>query len=413
LEDSPLGFFACRTLERIAAAGSEAALTCLRQAATDPAVPSAIRIEAGEAYARIRGLVPKPESAKRPRSSAKQREPITTPTAPFVVSGQESAVAYLAGCIAARGAYVSSDAARRMAGVIVQHGRRIHSGMAVRMLQDQAGLDMCPEHARAMLSMVSGSDGDLIQPWVESGYGYFAFSVQTQVHVSSVEAENEFRGITDGLAGISDELRLVPGNPLVVRGRLTDALARRLALILGNVAEQCATNDLRADQVPDPLAFMSGIADVAGNCRFANRFIDGRVRVRIDILNTRNSWRFPVELCHVLQHRLRIPVQSVTWGHPNLGRGLREHQMNVFAGDFQAVGFRVPHKQQELIKYRDSVSADEGCPGLRRRVAKPRSSEEQSLELPDSLRGHHFDAYWEICRAMSCRDAERNGVAVK
>lgn len=55
--------------------------------------------------------------------------------------------------------------------------------------------------------------------------------------------------------------------------------------------------------------YLRGFADVAGNVRPANRYVDGKNRVRLDILNYPTNWRLPVQLCHLLQERLEVPVQ--------------------------------------------------------------------------------------------------------
>ncbi|MCS7208638.1 MAG: hypothetical protein NZ874_03620 [Fimbriimonadales bacterium] len=91
--------------------------------------------------------------------------------------------------------------------------------------------------------------------------------------------------------------------------------------------------------------FLRGFADVAGNVRLSNRYVDGRNRVRLDILNYIGNWQLPVELCRLLQERLDVPVQLITWGHPNLGRDFREHQLNVFVVPFTKIGFSFRHKQ--------------------------------------------------------------------
>ncbi len=157
------------------------------------------------------------------------------------------------------------------------------------------------------------------------------------------------------------------------------------------------TTDIRME-------FIRGYADVAGNIRRANRYIDGRNRVRLDVLN--DNWQLPVQLCRLLQIHLNIPVQNITWGHPNLGRDLREHQINIFVSQFERVGFSFEHKQQvlnHLIEQEADNNADyKPCPGRRRlRRKKPIDPDENSERLPEPVRTH-FDAYWQICKAMGC-----------
>jgi hypothetical protein len=155
--------------------------------------------------------------------------------------------------------------------------------------------------------------------------------------------------------------------------------------------------------------FVKGFADVAGNVRKANRYVDGRNRVRLDVLNYKDNWELPVQICQLLQDYLQVPVRLITWGHPNLGRDFREHQINIFVVPFLKIGFSFRHKQQVLeeLAHLDEQKFSEFrysfCPGERDiRRTKPPDSREEDERLPASLRGRHFDAYWQICRALGC-----------
>lgn len=155
--------------------------------------------------------------------------------------------------------------------------------------------------------------------------------------------------------------------------------------------------------------FVRGYADVAGNIRPANRDQAGRHRVRLDILNYPTNWETPMRLCLLLQDQLGISVPLITWGHPNLGRQWREHQLNVYSEDFLGVGFYFDYKQAALKELADLNLSRfphrvKGCPGARRRgIRKAPDPDEQNAErLPPELLGKHFDAYWQICRALGC-----------
>jgi len=154
--------------------------------------------------------------------------------------------------------------------------------------------------------------------------------------------------------------------------------------------------------------FMRGFADVAGNIRRSNRYIQGRHRVFLDVLFP--NWRLPVELCFLLQNKLDVPVHSILWSHPNLrgGKALpREHQIRIYASDFLKIGFYIDFKQKllELLVAEDEtygrVSPTSKCKGLKRYRRKPRVSEEKNEILPKVVRTH-FDAFWEICAIMGC-----------
>ncbi len=166
--------------------------------------------------------------------------------------------------------------------------------------------------------------------------------------------------------------------------------------------------------------FVRGFADVAGNIRRANRYVDGRHRVRLDVLNSPHNWAVPVQLCCLLQQHLEVPVQLITWGHPNLGRAFREHQINIFAEPFLRIGFSFRHKQKilEELAERDRRQYPNAsyrpCPAIRRiRRHKPSDPAENDADHLDSrLVGKHFDAYFQICRTLGCQqlreDAEES-----
>lgn len=156
--------------------------------------------------------------------------------------------------------------------------------------------------------------------------------------------------------------------------------------------------------------FVRGYADVAGNIRHANRYVDGRNRVRLDVPNYPSNWDLPVQLCTLLQDHLDVPVQLITWGHPDLRRDFREHQLNMFAEPFLKIGFSLEHKQQILQEYATWDAEHFGAiechhfPGMRRlREKKPVHPEENNQNRLDSrLVGQHYDQYWQICKALGC-----------
>ena len=155
--------------------------------------------------------------------------------------------------------------------------------------------------------------------------------------------------------------------------------------------------------------YIKGFADVAGNIRHANRYVNGAHRVRLDILNYQTNWEMPVQLCTVLEEHLAVPVQLITWGHPNMGRDFREHQLNIFAVPFGEIGFSLPHKQtilEEFIEHDQEhyPTLDYSpCVGRKKlRTKKPRDQRESDDRLDDRLKGKHFNAYWQICKKLGC-----------
>ena len=141
--------------------------------------------------------------------------------------------------------------------------------------------------------------------------------------------------------------------------------------------------------------YLKGFADVAGNIRRANRYVDGSDRVRLDVLNYQTNWEMPVLLCTSLEEHLNIPVQLITWGHPNMGRNFREHQINIFAVPFGEIGFSFPHKQallQEFIAHNKEhypKKVYNPCLGKRKlgkRKRKPKDKRENDDKLDPQLK---------------------------
>jgi hypothetical protein len=165
--------------------------------------------------------------------------------------------------------------------------------------------------------------------------------------------------------------------------------------------------------------FIRGFADVAGSARKANVNISGKHRVYLDVLNSPSNWKLPVQLCHLLQDYLAVPVDVIQWGHPNTrdpslreykaGRKdawAREHQLKVFADDFEKIGFYMSHKQtvlEELAAYnRKKFRKAKFCSPPKRKRSKVRHPAENSEKLPQELKGKHYNSYWEICADLGC-----------
>jgi len=166
--------------------------------------------------------------------------------------------------------------------------------------------------------------------------------------------------------------------------------------------------------------FIRGIADVTAYARIGNVYIDGRHRIYFEIHNA--NWKMPVQLCTLLQSEpLKIPVQTIDWGHPNIRNGsaeeynagrkiawAREHQLKVFAEYFEPIGFRIDHKNQilkEMAEFNKS-NYPNAKPGLctppkhiRPKVSHP---QESSDRLPTELKDKHFDSYWQVCKELGC-----------
>ena len=167
------------------------------------------------------------------------------------------------------------------------------------------------------------------------------------------------------------------------------------------------------------LEYVRGFSDASAtptNSDYAQFGGDSPKFHRIVLQVNHKNWRLPVQVCRLLQVRLAIPVQHILWGHPNLrdpqGKGkqwAKEHRMRIYAEDFTPVGFHFPFKQkilEEMAKINElhGGSPSRPCNPLARHTIrkKRRHKDEKSKELPEVLRGKHFNAYFQICQAMGC-----------
>lgn len=241
-----------------------------------------------------------------------------------------------------------------------------------------------------------------------------AFDQSTEIRLGLLEISNRLRHLleTDIDLPSSDESE---DHLLVISFRRRNMIWRNLRALLGDavhfgnfqVPQSIMSPSTPTEYVRE---FLRGFADVAGNVRPANRYVDGRNRVRLDVLNYPTNWHLPIQLCHLLQVRLEVPVQLISWGHPNMRRDFREHQVNVFAIPFLKIGFTFRHKQKVLeeLAHSDLQRFPKAtylpCPGERKsKSVKPADPRENDTErLPAELVGKHFDAYWQICRTLGC-----------
>ena len=171
--------------------------------------------------------------------------------------------------------------------------------------------------------------------------------------------------------------------------------------------------------VPEPIfetneankkEFLRGLCDVIAYVRQSNADQAGKHRVYIEISN--RNWYLPTQLCQILQS-LNVPVQYIGYGHPNIRGGngtswAKEHQIKIYADDFQRIGFYISHKNEaleELASYNaQHFNGDHLlCDGtITRLKTKESHTCETHEKLPPEINGQHFDSYKQICRCLGC-----------
>ncbi len=170
--------------------------------------------------------------------------------------------------------------------------------------------------------------------------------------------------------------------------------------------------------------FIKGFADVTGYIRRSNYFFDKAAhRVYFEIPH---NWELVVDFCNMLKS-VDIPVQNIDWAHPNMRDGnlakysqgnrdfwKKEHQVKVWAIEYEPIGFAVIHKQEAL-----SVFANEHRSWLKEQGKNPESNThryywesngkakvkphhpgETDVFIPAKIRGMHFDSWKDIAEKL-------------
>jgi len=169
--------------------------------------------------------------------------------------------------------------------------------------------------------------------------------------------------------------------------------------------------------------FMRGIADSTSSPSHSDRDQAGNQRIVLQF-NNRN-WKLPIQVCKLLQTCLNVNVQHILFGHPNIRASgqasqqwAKEHRLRVFAEDFEIIGFNFGYKQrifQEMVRYnkRHRRYESKKCNPLvkKTRTTKPQHPGERDERLPLEVR-RHFDATFEVCRALGCNQGGPTGEMV-
>lgn len=166
--------------------------------------------------------------------------------------------------------------------------------------------------------------------------------------------------------------------------------------------------------------FVKGFGDVTGYIRRSNyAYSEPNYRVYFEIPH---NWYLVVDFCNLLKS-IDIPVQAIDWAHPNMRDGQlkkynagkkdfwkKEHQVKVWALEYQAIGFVVLHKQQALEYFADLQAEPflkQNRPpqevlhkyywekGLRNQL-KPNHPGEFDEFIPAKIRGKHYDSWTQI-----------------
>lgn len=171
--------------------------------------------------------------------------------------------------------------------------------------------------------------------------------------------------------------------------------------------------------------FVKGFADVTGYIRRSNyAFTEPNYRVYFEIPQ---NWELVVDFSNLLKS-IDIPVQNIDWAHPNMRDGnltkynqgkkdfwKKEHQVKVWAVEYQPIGFAVLHKQEALDyfaeKQRIHIEVDRRKSvedvthryyweiTSRNKVKISHPGESDNF-IPKEIRGKHYDSWNDIARDL-------------
>lgn len=167
--------------------------------------------------------------------------------------------------------------------------------------------------------------------------------------------------------------------------------------------------------------FLRGIADVTGHIRGSNYYYD-RLKDNRVYLEIMDNWNLTIDIANLLK-TLNITVQTIRFAHPNMvdthgndySRGVRnykEHQIKIWAEEFEKIGFNIDHKNNLLKKYAELNKSNwTGKSSIEGRhkyywnkkpntKIKPPHPDENNPRIHPKIRGKHFDSWHEIAREL-------------
>jgi hypothetical protein len=207
----------------------------------------------------------------------------------------------------------------------------------------------------------------------------------------------------------------------------TDYLIREILRFVGHASSH---ENIRVSQEvfgftrDQKIYFLKGFADVTGYIRRSNYFFEKHLhRVYLEVPH---NWELVVDICNVLKD-IDIPVQSIDWAHPNMRDGnlrkfnqgfpdfwKKEHQIKIWANEFEPIGFAVLHKKETLDLFAQELI--EGIKGNSKDVlslthryywnnqnikrTKPIHPQENDPFIPIAIRGKHYDSWKEIAEDL-------------
>jgi len=167
--------------------------------------------------------------------------------------------------------------------------------------------------------------------------------------------------------------------------------------------------------------FLKGFCDVTAHIRKSNAAFGQSWghRVYIEVVD---NWEVVADVANLLE-TLDVPVQTIRWGHPNFVdpsqkyyrqgvHNYKEHQIKIWAEEFEKIGFTIEHKNQLLHTFAKINHEEHKKLGKSQTLSQEHHRyfwqtrdtakktaphpDEHLASIPSSLRGRHFNSWKEI-----------------
>lgn len=242
----------------------------------------------------------------------------------------------------------------------------------------------------------------------------------------------DIRNILEPLIGTG--ISFIPENNksiIAFTKKNTDYLMREILRFIGRASSHeniRVSSDVFEFTRDQKIYFLKGFADVTGYIRRSNYFFEKYLH-RI-YLEVPHNWELVIDICNLLKD-IDIPVQAIDWAHPNMRDGnlrkynegfpdfwKKEHQIKIWANEFEPIGFAVIHKKeslnifaQELISGLEEAGKDVYSythkyywNGRNSNKTKPIHPRENDPFIHSTIRGKHYDSWKEIAKDLGYKE---------